>query len=503
MAMMDWLRSQLSDSLKTKLSRYRFEIRHIVVMVVVLITFQIILVFFQKENLGSFLGEAQSWFRKYYAERLALVTTTNVELIFERQQRVRAQQDSTEMYLAYSLNVILKQQLIHKSVEDMCLILIKNHRLYIIDNGQKLTAFFSNKLPPIEEGESTNHMSAVNFFLSQKEEMRRNEKILSTILNEKTFDVIVPFVPDGEYLGVMYMRITPDFTFLTTEIQSSFDKVALTFLALIFIGLMAIFIISSRAVGERNKAQEELFIEHEQNLEKQIRLEKESLFTKRIYHTHHKAEKIMGFIKNDVRTMNSENLGQLKQRVITYSNFISRIIYDMKWYDQDINTIVNTMFKTNINMVIEFIVHNVFLRLSSKNEMFEIKLNLDPQLPAVHVNEFIVWEILEPIIQNSIDHAAKNFVTIEVSTKYAKKRNVSYIYVEDNGVGIAEELMAVNSKGVKRLFLEQESTKNTVGTHSGYGCYIAHQLAVGKCGWILDAENRAEGGCRFTLAIKN
>jgi signal transduction histidine kinase len=472
-------------------------------MVVVLITFQTILVFFQKENVESFLGEAQSWFRKYYAERLALVTTTNVELLFERQQRVRAQQDSAEMYLSYSLNVILKQQLIHPSVEDICLLLIKNHRLYIIDSGQKLSMYFSNKLAPYEEGGPTSHFQAVTFFLSQKDEMRRREKIVSAVSNEKTFDVIVPFVPDGEYLGVLYMRTTPDFTFLTAEIQSSFDRVALTFLALIFIGLMAIFIISSRAVRERNKAQEELFIEHEQNLKKQIRLEKESLFTKRIYHTHHKAEKIMGFIKNDVRMMNSENLGHLRQRVITYSNFISRIIYDMKWYDQDFNTIANPMFKTNINAVIEFIVENVFLRISSKNEMFDIKLHLDSSLPVVQVNEFIVWEILEPLIQNSIDHADKNFVTIKVSTKYRRKTNQSFIVVEDNGVGIAKEQLETGSKGIKRLFLEQESTKSQIGAHSGYGCYIAHQLAVSKCGWQLDAENLHKGGCRFTLTIKN
>ncbi len=65
----------------------------------------------------------------------------------------------------------------------------------------------------------------------------------------------------------------------------------------------------------------------------------------------------------------------------TYSNFISRIIYDMKWYDQDINTIVNPIFRTNINAMIEFIVHHVFLRISSKNEMFEFQLALDPALP--------------------------------------------------------------------------------------------------------------------------
>jgi signal transduction histidine kinase len=86
---------------------------------------------------------------------------------------------------------------------------------------------------------------------------------------------------------------------------------------------------------------------------------------------------------------------------------------------------------------------------------------------------------------------------------YNKKKNVSYIFIDDTGVGIAEELLETGAKGIKRLFLEQESTKRNIGTHSGYGCYIAHQLAVGKCGWLLDAENRVEGGCRFTLTIKN
>jgi K+-sensing histidine kinase KdpD len=347
------------------------------------------------------------------------------------------------------------------------------------------------------------HKAALQFFLASKEEMSRSEKVLSAVTNEKTFDVIVPFVPDGEFLGVLYMRITPDFTFLTSEIQSSFNKVSLIFSALILIGLIAIFIVSSRAVRERNRVQEELFVEHEQNLEKQIRLEKESLFTKRIYHTHHKAEKIMGFIKDDVRRMNTENLGEFKHRVITYSNFISRIIYDMKWYDQDINTIVNTMFHTNINTLIEFIVKNVFLRTSSKNEMFEFKLDLDSALPLIRVNEFTLWEILEPLIQNSIDHCGINFVTIHIQTQYDRKENLSTIKISDNGKGIVPELLEIGLRGVKKLFMEHETTKKIFQAHSGYGCYIAHQLAVGKCDWQLDVENLTEGGCLFTISIRN
>jgi light-regulated signal transduction histidine kinase (bacteriophytochrome) len=298
------------------------------------------------------------------------------------------------------------------------------------------------------------------------------------------------------------MRITPDFTFLTEEVKSNFSKVSLAFSALILVGLIAIFVISSRTVKERDEAQQRLFEEHEQNLGKQIQFEKESLFTKRIYHTHHKAEKIMGFIKEDVRMMNPGNLDDLKRRVITYSNFISRIIYDMKWYDQDINTIVNPIFRTSINATIEFIVRHVFLRLSSKNEMFEIERNLDPGLPPVHVNEFIVWEILEPLIQNSIDHGGKAVLRVSVVTRYDRERGVSTIEIGDNGEGILPELLESGPRGIKRVFLEHETTKKESGTHSGYGCYIAYQMAVGKCGWDLDAENLPGGGCRFTIRIK-
>ena len=493
----------ISEQLKEKISRYQFEISHIIVIFSILIAFQIILIFFQKVTLSNFLQDTQSWFQKYYAERLALVTTTNIELLFENQQRLRARQDTSDAYIVNSLNVILKQQLIHRSVDDICLILVKEQKTYVIDNGQKLLAYFNGTLPASLGEGNASHKAALQFFLASQEEMSRSEKVISAVSNEKTFDVIVPFVPDGEFLGVMYLRITPDFTFLTSEIQSSFNKVSLIFSALILIGLIAIFIVSSRAVKERNRVQEELFVEHEQNLEKQIQLEKESLFTKRIYHTHHKAEKIMGFIKDDVRRMNTDNLGELKQRVITYSNFISRIIYDMKWYDQDINTIVNSMFRTNINSLIEFIVKNVFLRISSKNEMFELKLDLDPKLPLVRVNEFTVWEILEPLIQNSIDHCGVNFVTIHLQTRYHRKENISTIRISDNGIGIAPELLEDGPRGVKKLFMEHETTKKNFESHSGYGCYIAHQLAVGKCDWQLDVENLPTKGCLFTLTIRN
>jgi signal transduction histidine kinase len=490
----------VSDQLRTRLRRYRFEIRHIIVLVTVLIVFQIILGFFQTSLLDKFLNGTKSWFQKYYAERIAIVTSAGLELLYQNQQRLSSEQDTINNPIVYSLNVFLKQQMVQRSVEDIKLILQRGDGTYVINNGQALQSYLRGTLAPLQTDTATS--PGVRFFHSVQNDLRYHEKVLSTVEGQETFDVLVPFVPNGEYLGALYMRMRPDFGFLTEEVQSNFNQVSLIFSALILVGLIAIFLVSSRAVKERDEAQRRLFIEHEESLGKQIQLEKESLFTKRIYHTHHKAEKIMGFIKQDVRRMNPANLDELKRQVITYSNFISRIIYDMKWYDQDINTIVNPIFHTNINTVIDFIVKHVFLRLSTKNEMFRIEEHLDPALPNVHVNEFIVWEILEPLIQNSIDHGGRHFVTISVTTRHDPADCITWIFIEDNGEGIKPELLEVNPRGTKRLFLERETTKKGWDSHSGYGCYIAYQLAVGKCGWALDAENLPGGGCRFSIAIK-
>ncbi len=492
----------LKKKLSLKFSKYRFEIKHITIFFTVFIFFQIIMVFIQRSSLSEFLTETQDWYKRYSAERLAIITSTSMELLFENLFVDKSVSNLDDSRIIYSFNVIFKQQLIQKAVNDICLLLIKDRRLYVIDSGQELEAYIKGQLQPYDENSGT-HSKAVNLFLSVKNKIRSSELIYSTLEKQNTFNILVPFVPDGEYLGVMYLKITPDFSFLTEEINTNFDKVSLLYSALIFLGLIAIFYVSSQAVKERNEAQEKLFDEHKEILKQQIRFEKESLFTKRIYHTHHKAEKIMGFIKDDVRKLNSDNLEETKERVITYSNFISRIIYDMKWYDQEINTIVNPIFHTDINKVIKFLLKFVFLRISSKNEMFRFEVDLDDSLPAVHVNEFVVWEILEPLIQNSIDHSKKKHITINIKSKYDKENNISRVYISDNGTGINEELLVAGEKGMKKIFLENQTTKNDAGINSGYGCYIAYQMAVGRCGWELDAKNLQNEGCIFTITIKN
>jgi hypothetical protein len=488
--------------LRSKLSQHRFEINHILVFFIVVILFQVVLIFFQGSLVTNFLNDAQRWFQKYHAERIAMVTSASMENMFENQQRILAEGKIDEGQTIYSVNVFFKQLVLQRNMEEICLILLKDGNLYLVGNGQEMNAFFKGTLPPYRDL-AAHPDAGVVFFNKVSEQLLRNERIVSEVVNQKRFNVLVPFVPYGECVGALYIRISPDFTLLTEEVQSNFDRVSFAFSALVVLGLIVMYVVSSNAVHERNEARERLFEEHQANLEKQIRLEKESLFTKRIYHTHHKAEKIMGFIKSDVRMMTPANIEEIKHRVIAYSNFISRIIYDMKWYDQDINTIVNPVFRSNINDIITFIVQHIFLRISSRNDMFSFTCDLDPALPEVPVNEFFIWEILEPLIQNSIDHGSLNAIGITLRTRHEAATGKSTVQILDNGVGISEEFLRRNGRGIQRIFEEKKSSAMGGGVHSGYGCHIAHQLAVGRCGWDLEAENLSGGGCCFTITINH
>ena len=310
-------------------------------------------------------------------------------------------------------------------------------------------------------------------------------------------------MPQGEFLGVLYMKVTPDFSSITREIVSSYDEVSIIYSALILIGLLAMYYISSYTVKERNKAQQLLFEESHKHMKEQIIHEKESQFTKRIYHTHHKAEKVMGFIKEDLRILSNNNIEEVKKRVTKYANFISRVIYDMKWFDPPINTVRNSMFNTDLNELLRFIVNDIFLRISSRTEMFEFKLDLDKNLPHVNINEFVVWELFEPLIQNSIDHAGREKVIIHIFTKYYKEEKYSEIIISDNGQGINNKLLEQDENGTKKIFLENITTKESNNENRGYGCFIAYQIAKKRCGWQIDAENIPYSGCRFTIKIPN
>lgn len=487
-------------TVRENIGHYRFEIRHLTVLFIILLCFQIIISFVHKVSLQKILFSTQEWYQQDSAERLANLTATSIELLLESRTKNENLKPHEVSKLIQDINIILSQQYLQQNVQELCLLVRSDSAVVAIDDGHVLYDFIFGSRTALPAAPA--HEDAVALYRSIEKDFIAREQVQTINGTNQTFHIFVPFVPRGEFAGALYMRNRPDFTAITNEMIAAYDETSVTYSALILFGLIAMFYISSYTLKERNRAQQALFEEQKRHLAEQISIENELLFTKRIYHTHHKAEKVMGFIKEDMRVLTAENIDTVKARITKYANFIARVIYDMKWYDPPVQTIRSPIFRTDLNAVLRFLVEHVFQRLASANDLVQYRLELDPRMPAVAVNEFVVWEVFEPLIQNCIDHAGNNAVTVTIRTAYDPDSGECSVRIMDNGSGIEPWLLETGPDGTKKIFLEHTSTKR-VGNekHSGYGCYIAYEITRQRIGWDLDVENLPGGGCMFTFFI--
>jgi signal transduction histidine kinase len=486
---------KLAESVK----QHHFQLKHLMVLFLVLGMFFVGVSIVQKTTLKNLLINTQNWYQRDSAEMMANLTATSIELLLETTALSSSANQLNAQNVIQALNIILSQQKLQQHAQEVCLLIERADNIVVIDNGKALYEYFFlgnltyKEVPPQYE-------PAVNLYRQKIEQgFKENEEIFSYVEDNGIFHVFVPFVPKGELQGALYVKNMPDFSFITTEIIASYDETALIFATMIVLGLLAMFYISSYTIKERDITQKLLYEERESHIRELLERQKEEQFTKRIYHTHHKAEKIMGFMKEDLRQLSVENITDIKNRMMRYANFISRVIYDMKWYDPPIQAIRSPIFSTDVNDIITFLVKHIFLR-TSRQANFSISLDLDEHFPRININEFVVWEVIEPLIQNAIEHAGKEELEITIQTRYFPERNIGEILIIDNGIGIKPELMEKTETGVKKIFLENISTKGRM--NSGYGCYLAYDIAQRRCGWQLDVENMKNGGCRFTLTVK-
>ncbi|MFA6457192.1 MAG: histidine kinase, partial [Bacteroidota bacterium] len=378
--------SRTITQLRESFGQYRFEIRHLTVLFIILIVFQIIVSFVHKFSLQKILVNTQEWYQQDSAERMANLTSTSLELLLESRSKNEALKQQEINKIIQDLNIILSQQYLHQNVQEICLLVVIDSSIVAIDDGHVLYQYIFNDSKTLPNS-SWNHDEAIRMYAAMKDEFRAKEQIYTIVSEKQTFHTFVPFVPRGEFSGAMYMKNTPDFSVITKEMISTYDETSITYTALIFFGLLAMFYISTYTLRERNKAQHLLFEEQKKHLAEQINIENELLFTKRIYHTHHKAEKIMGFIKEDLRELTTNNIDDIKYRINKYANFIARVIYDMKLYNPPVQTIRSQIFNTNLNEVLRFLVTHVFKRLSLASEAITFRLELDDSIPISHINE--------------------------------------------------------------------------------------------------------------------
>ena len=482
-----------------KLKEYHFQFKHLTVIFIVLFSFQLIVSFINKSSIRSFFDSTQSWYQNDSAERLANLSTTTFELLLETINRKKDIDNEEANRIQKAFDIIFSQEVLQHNIEEMCILIKKHNTIYAIDDGKTLfQVLYLDSATNINTNRL--HQQAVSLYKSTHDYLASKEQIKSIITNKNTFNTFVPIVLRGEYIGAVYMKNTPDFSYISSKIISSYDETSILYLSLISLGLLSMYFVSSYTVKERDETQQLFLVEHNENMKKQINYQKEMIFTKRIYHTHHKAEKIMGFVKIDLSVLSPQNINEIKYRVTKYANFISRIIYDMKWFEPPVQTIRNPIFRTDLNEVIRFIINHIFLRSSEKSGTFTFSFVEEKDLPLLQINEFVIWEIIEPIIQNCLDHAGVDDLVINIKTEYSVESKLIHLIVSDNGKGISPELL-VDNHGIKLIFGENISTKDSPIHNSGYGCYIAYEMTK-RCGWDIDAGNIEEGGSRFIISIK-
>ncbi len=308
-----------------KIKEYHFEFKHVTVLFLILFIFQVAVSFINKASIKNFLTTTQEWYQKESAEEIANLTATSLELVIESISKTSIKDIEQQNKIIQSLEIIFSQQQLSHNITNLTLLVKQRDKIIKIEDGKTLFRYLIEK----DFNSSESYLKddeIVKLYSSIEDSLRRTEQITSIITDRKTFHTFVPFVIKGEYLGAVYLRNTPDFSSISNQVISNYDETSVIYLSLILLGLLAMYFISSYTVKERDTAQKMLFEEHEENLKKQINYEKELIFTKRIYHTHHKAEKIMGFIKEDLRMLSDSNIDEIKFRVSKYSNFISRVI---------------------------------------------------------------------------------------------------------------------------------------------------------------------------------
>lgn len=482
--------------------KFRFteiNFRLMLFILIIIIGAQLVLTYYSKNSFHSFLNNTQDWYQNTSVKRIANLTSTSLELLVETQMMHPNITAFQKDRIVKSIDIIFSQNIMEKNADEMCLFVNSNDKFVPIDEGERLYDYI-NENRNINAG-IEKYMHANQLFDTIRDELILMEKVHVIVENERVFHVFTPFTPNGEFLGVLYMKIVPNLSLISNEFIGSYNNVSYVYIILVSTGLILIYVVFSLTLRAKEKAQQLAGQEHERFIKEKIEREKENTFTRRIYHAYHKAEKIIGFINIDLGSLKDKNLVEIRDRVQKYSNFIGRVIYDMKYYDPPIHSIINPIFRTNVNEVCRFIVDNLFLRIWKSSGMFEFEQEYAGCLPVINVNEYVIWEVVEPIIQNAIVHNSDRKIVIKIKTVFLSEENKIVLTISDNGKGISPFLLEKDERGIQKLFLENTSTQTAQERQFGFGCYIAYSLAVKYCGWKMSAGNLDSGGCEFNVEI--
>ena len=196
-----------------------------------------------------------------------------------------------------------------------------------------------------------------------------------------------------------------------------------------------------------------------------------------------------GWIDELLQEENKENIenydeyrgavAKIKQHVNRAGTITHRLLGFSRKISAEYDVQINELIKETIS----------FLENEARSNNITLNLRLQEDLPTIKTEGSQVQQVLLNLIENSLDAVGENG---QIDIVSESKGNEVFILIMDNGPGIKPEVL---SRIWEPFFTTKEPGKGT-----GLGLSICSDIAH-KLGGSIVAENRAQGGARFTLKL--
>jgi hypothetical protein len=135
---------------------------------------------------------------------MANLTSTSLELLVETQMNQKEVTPEQKSKVINSLDIIFSQHIMEKNAEEICLFIYNEGDFISIDDGEELyNMLYENKSIQVKKNM---YKYADSLFKKIKLNLIETERIKIITEDEKIFHVFVPFVPDGEFIGALYLK---------------------------------------------------------------------------------------------------------------------------------------------------------------------------------------------------------------------------------------------------------------------------------------------------------
>jgi len=174
-----------------------------------------------------------------------------------------------------------------------------------------------------------------------------------------------------------------------------------------------------------------------------------------------------------------KSVAKIKQHVSRAGTITHRLLGFSRKISSEYDVQLNELIKETIS----------FLESEAHSSNIALNLRLQEDLPTIRTDGAQVQQVLLNLIENSLD-AVGSGGQVDISTE--SKNNEIFIMIIDNGPGIKPEIL-------ERIWDPFFTTKEA-GKGTGLGLSICSDIAH-KLGGSVVAENRVNGGARFTLKL--